>query len=75
MEEVTSEQRGREARKGALQRSSGRGKAWAKTPGGSVPAECGRLYPRPSSWSRGSEGECRRGSAVTGHPGRTEPYR
>lgn len=49
MEEVTSEQRGREARKGALQRSRGRGKAWAKTLGGSVPAECERLYQRPSS--------------------------
>lgn len=49
MEEVTSEQRGREARKGAWQRSRGRGKAWAKTLGGSVPAECERLYQRPSS--------------------------
>ena len=52
---MTSEQRGKEAREGALQRPRGRAKAWAKTPGGSVPAECERLYQRPSSWSRGSE--------------------
>ena len=72
---MTSEQRGKEAREGALQRSRGGAKAWAKTLGGSVPAECERLYQRPSSWSRGSEGGCRRGSEVTGYPGHTGPYR